>query len=163
MRISNFKIIFTLLLLTLPLTINGKVFNFLDGVPFTIQLNSNLEKNYKLYIFNNNFFNEIDLYSGNSIEINNLVTGKYSLSIKSGDHKIENFKINILDKLSANNNIRENIIINIIQENKNNNIFYAQVNYSNDSEIASFNVSSKYNYVINVANEKYTLKNIYEK
>ena len=163
MRISNFKIIFTLLLFTLPLTINGKVFNFLDGVPFTIQLNSNLEKNYKLYIFNNNYFNEIDLYSGNSIEINNLVTGKYSLSIKSGDHKIENFKINILDKLSANNNIQDNIIINIIQENKNNNIFYAQVNYSNNSEIASFNVSSKYYYVVDVANAKYTLKNIYEK
>ena len=163
MRISNFKIIILIFLLSLPFSLKGKVFNFLDGVPFTIQLNSDLEKKFILYLYNNKYFNEIDLYSGNSIEINNLVSGRYTLAIKSGDHKIENFNINILNKLPEDKKISDNININIININKDNNIFYAQVNYSNDSEIASFNVSSKYNYVINVANAKYTLKNIYEK
>ena len=162
MQISNFKVIILIFLLTLPFSLKGKVFNFLDGVPFTIQLNSDLEKKFILYIYNNNYFNEIDLYSGNSIEIN-LTSGRYTLSIKSGNHKNENIKINVLDKLPENIGISKNISINIIQEEKDNNVFYAQVNYSNNSEIASFNVSSKYNYVINVANEKYTLKNIYEK
>ena len=162
MQISNFKIIILIFLLTLPFSLKGKVFNFLDGVPFTIQLNSDLEKKFILYIYNNNYFNEIDLYSGNSIEIN-LTSGRYTLSIKSGNHKNENIKINVLDKLPENIGISKNISINIIQEEKDNNVFYAQVNYSNNSEIASFNVSSKYDYVINVANEKYTLKNIYEK
>ena len=162
MQISNFKVIILIFLLTLPFSLKGKVFNFLDGVPFTIQLNSDLEKKFILYIYNNNYFNEIDLYSGNSIEIN-LTSGRYTLSIKSGNHKNENIKINVLDKLPENIGISKNISINIIQEEKDNNVFYAQVNYSNNSEIASFDVSSKYNYVINVANEKYTLKNIYEK
>ena len=115
MRISNYKIIILIFLLTLPFSLKGKVFNFLDGVPFTIQLNSDLENKFTLYIYNNNYFNEIDLYSGNSIEINNLVSGRYILSIKSGDHKIENFKINIFDKLPENNKVSENIFINIIQ------------------------------------------------
>ena len=162
MQISNFKVIILIFLLTLPFSLKGRIFNFLDGVPFTIQLNSDLEKKFILYIYNNNYFNEIDLYSGNSIEIN-LTSGRYTLSIKSGNHKNENIKINVLDKLPENIGISKNISINIIQEEKDNNVFYAQVNYSNNSEIASFNVSSKYNYVINVANEKYTLKNIYEK
>ncbi len=163
MHISNSRIIIVLFLLTLPFPLKGKVFNFLNGVPFSIQLNSNLEKNYSLYIHNNNYLHEIDLYSGNSIEVSNLITGKYSLAIKSGDHKTENIKINILDTLTENHKINENIVINIIQENKAKNNFYAEVNYRNEAEIASYNVSSKYNYVVNVANKKYILKNIYEK
>ncbi len=163
MRISNSRIIIILFLLILPFPLKGKIFNFLNGVPFSIQLNSNLEKNYSIYIHNNNYLDEIDLYSGNSIEVSNLITGKYELAIKSGDHKTENFKINILDTLPENHKINKNIVLNLVQENKAKNNFYAEINYINDSQIASFNVSSKYNYVVNVGNSKYILKNIYEK